>query len=307
MQSLAHTFSSMSLFTKLACAALGLLLIHAAFQIMERTLLRHFHQLDARYRVRKFVVFAGYLAAIVFVAILFEDRLGHLTFALGIAGAGLVVSLQDLVASFAGWLAIAWSNLYVVGDRVQVGDTTGDVIDISFMRTTIVETGNWVRSDLYSGRVVRIPNSAALKGQVFNYSQGFRFVWDEIKVPVSAESDHLLAREMLLRIARETVADYIGQACNSWKGVTEDFRVQSLSLEPMVTLFVNNGIFEFTLRYIVDYTRRTIIQDRLFSRIVEEMQKFDGRIAWGSSSGSSGVRRPDKVARFEAASKGPFG
>ena len=67
-----------------------------------------------------------------------------------------------------------------MGDRVQIGDTKGDVIDIGLLRTTLMEIGNWVSRDMYSGRIVRIPNSTVLKGSVFNYSQGFQFIWDEI-------------------------------------------------------------------------------------------------------------------------------
>jgi small-conductance mechanosensitive channel len=84
-----------------------------------------------------------------------------------------------------------------VGDRVQIGDTRGDVIDIGLLRTTLMETGNWVSRDLYNGRIVRIPNNTVLKASVFNYSQGFRFIWDEIKVLLTATSDCGLGREML--------------------------------------------------------------------------------------------------------------
>ena len=193
-----HQMISLSLGAKLGFAVLGILgilVIHAVVRLLEQRLPTHFRELDARYRVRKFVVFAGYIVGIVFITVLFADRLGRVSFALGMAGAGLVVSLQDVITSFAGWVAIGYLNLYKAGDRIQIGETRGDVIDISFMRTEIVETGNWVSNDLYNGRVVRIPNSAALKGPIFNYSQGFRFVWDEIKVPLTGDSNHLLARE----------------------------------------------------------------------------------------------------------------
>ena len=87
-------------------------------------------------------------------AILFEDRLGRLSFALGVAGAGVAVALQDLLASIAGAFSIGFSKLYVVGDRVQIGDTRGElVIDIGLLRTTLMEVGSWVGRDLYSGRI----------------------------------------------------------------------------------------------------------------------------------------------------------
>jgi small-conductance mechanosensitive channel len=258
--------ASLSLLDKLICAVLGVLIIHATFHLLERRLPQHFHRQDERYRVRKFVVFAGYIAAVTFITVLFEDRLGKVSFALGVAGAGLVVSLQDVIASIAGWISIGWTILYRVGDRIQIGDIKGDVIDVSFTRTTVVETGNWVRNDLYNGRVVRIPNSAALKGNVFNYSQDFRFVWDEILVPLTTDSDHLMAKTMLLRVANEAVAGYLAEAEYSWKTLTEDFRIENVSLAPTVTLKVKNGSLEFTLSYIVDYTHRTAIQDRLFCK-----------------------------------------
>jgi small-conductance mechanosensitive channel len=288
MENVTHQMIPLSLGAKLGFAILGILGIHAVFRLLEQRLPTYFRELDVRYRVRKFVVFAGYIAGIVFVTVLFEDRLGRVSFALGVAGAGLVVSLQDVITSFAGWVAIGYLNLYKPGDRIQIGETRGDVIDISFMRTEIVETGNWVSNDLYNGRVVRIPNSAALKGPTFNYSQGFRFVWDEIKVPLTAESDHLLAREMLLRIADEAVAGYLEEAETSWGEVTYNFRIANISLAPTATLIVNGGSLEFTVSYIVDYTNRTAMQDRLFSKIVEEIKNSKGELAWASSSGGRG-------------------
>ena len=284
MESLLHRIVSLPLGQKLVCAAFGILLIHAAFRLLERTLPRHFREQDARYRVRKFVVFAGYAVVILFVTVLFEDRLGRVSFALGVAGAGVVVALQDVIASFAGWFAIGFSNLYTIGHRIQIGETKGDVIDISMMRTTVMETGSWVSRDLYSGRVVRIPNSYVLKGPVFNYSQGFRFVWDEIKVLLTASSDQHLAREVLLRVAKETVAGYLAEAERSWKKVADNYRLENPRLEPSVSLLVTGGSLEFTLSYIVDYTNRTAMQDRLFSKIVEEIKNSKGELAWASSS-----------------------
>lgn len=285
MENVIHQVIVLSLGAKLGFAVLGILVIHAVFRLLEQKLPTHFRELDARYRVRKFVVFAGYIVGIVFIAMLFADRLGRVSFALGVAGAGLVVSLQDVITSFAGWVAIVYLNLYKAGDRIQIGETRGDVIDISFMRTEIVETGNWVSNDLYNGRVVRIPNSAALKGPIFNCSQGFRFVWDEIKVPLTGDSNHRLAREMLLRIADEAVAGYLEEAETSWSEVTYNFRIANISLAPTVTLIVNGGSLEFTLSYIVDYTNRTAMQDRLFSKIVEEIKDSKGELAWASSPG----------------------
>src|ERR1700759_3405214 len=193
---LTHTVS-LSFIEKCVAAVIGILCIHAVFRVLEQTLPRRFGRADARYKVRKFVVFSGYVSILLFLAILFEDRLGRLSFAFGVAGAGVAVALQDVLASIAGAFSIGFSRLYAVGDRVQIGDIRGDVIDIGLLRTTLLETGNWVSRDLYNGRIVRIPNSTILKGSVFNYSQGFPFVWDQIKVVFTSSSDFQFAKDML--------------------------------------------------------------------------------------------------------------
>ena len=102
--------ASLSLFWKCVTAAVGILFIHAAFRLLEQTLPRRFGRADARYKVRKFVVFSGYLAILLFLTILFEDRLGRLSFALGVAGAGVAVALQDVLASIAGAFSIGFQN-----------------------------------------------------------------------------------------------------------------------------------------------------------------------------------------------------
>jgi small-conductance mechanosensitive channel len=300
---------SLSLLGKCIAAIVGILLIHAGFRVLEQTLPRHFGRVDERYRVRKFVVFSGYIAILLFVSILFEDRLGRLSFALGVAGAGVAVALQDVLASIAGAFSIGFSKLYTVGDRVQIGDTRGDVIDIGLLRTTLMEVGSWVGRDLYSGRIVRIPNNAVLKNSVFNYSQGFRFIWDQIKVVLTIASDAGAARAMLLRVAHEVIGEYLVEAQNSWNAVSDDYRSENPPIEPVVSLAVNAGSLEFTLNYVVDYAKRTTMQDRLFAKIVDEILSSKGQLAWASSGVTvvNQISPPDPTApRSATAPPGAF-
>ena len=158
------------------------------------------------------------------------------------------------------------------------------MIDIGLLRTTLMETGNWVSKDLYNGRIARIPNSTVLKGSVFNYSQGFRFIWDEIKVVLTGTSDSQLARAMLLRVAKEAIGEYLLEAQSSWKSMSEYYQSENPPLEPTVALVVNSGSLEFTVSYVVDYTKRTAMQDQLFTKIAEEVAGSNGRLKWASSA-----------------------
>ncbi|HTF63887.1 MAG TPA: mechanosensitive ion channel domain-containing protein [Edaphobacter sp.] len=273
---------SLSFLEKCVAAAIGILIIHATFRALEQTLPRRFGRTDARYKVRKFIAFSGYLSILLFLAVLFEDRLGRLSFAFGVVGAGVAVALQDVLASIAGAFSVGFSKLYAVGDRVQIGDIRGDVIDIGLLRTTLLETGNWVSRDLYNGRIVRIPNSTILKGSVFNYSQGFRFIWDEIKVLLTLTSDCKFGRETLLRVAHEAIGEHLLEAQTSWKVMSDNYRSGNPRLEPTVALMVIAGSLEFTISYVVDYTKRIAMQDQLFTKIVEEIKNSEGRLEWAS-------------------------
>jgi hypothetical protein len=156
---------------------------------------------------------------------------------------------------------------------------------------------NWVSRDLYNGRIVRIPNSTVLRGSVFNYSQGFRFIWDEIKALLTTTSDCQLAREMLLRVATEAIGEYLLEAQTSWKAMSDDYRSANPPLEPTVALAVSAGSLEFTVSYVVDYTQRTAMQDQLFTKIVAEVANSKGRLQWASPPGTPSTRQPTNSRR----------
>jgi small-conductance mechanosensitive channel len=269
---------------KIIASLIGVLIIAIIVRFLHRSLARRITHHDARYRARKLITFAGYLAGILFITIVFSDQLGHLTVAFGVAGAGVAFALQEVIASVAGWVEISLGRFYQIGDRVQVGGIMGDVIDIGVLRTTLMECGQWVNSDLYNGRIVRIANSFVFKEPVFNYSAHFPFLWDEITVPVKYGSDHQLARDTLQRVVDEVVGDYAVHARAAWKGVVEKYMIEDERVEPMVTVMANDNWMEFTVRYVVDYKRRRITKDQLFTRILEELDKTDGRVAIASTT-----------------------
>lgn len=264
---------------KLVTLFVGILITVAVVRFVNKSLSRWVSDPEARYRGRKLVVFAGYVTVIILLLSIYSGRLGGLTVTLGVAGAGIAFALQEVIASFAGWFAIAMSGFYRTGDRVQLGGIKGDVIDIGVLRTTLMELGEWVNGDLYNGRVVRVANSFVFKEPVVNYSGDFAFLWDEITVPVRFGSDPKEARAVLERVADDVVGEYTTGARNGWNAIRRSFLVEDARVEPMVTMTFDQSWITFTVRYVVDYKSRRITKDRLFSRILEEVEASDGRVA----------------------------
>lgn len=239
---------------------------------------------DVSYKVKKAITFSAYVFSVLGIVVIFSSSLGGFTVALGVAGVGIAFALQEIIVSFAGWLALLFGNFYKTGDRVQLGGIKGDVIDIGILRTTLMEMGNWVDGDLYNGRIVRVANSFVFKEPVFNYSSDFPFLWDEIKVPVRYGSDFELAREICKNAVREETHVFSQEAATMWKEMTRKYRVENATTEPIVTLIANDNWIEFTIRYVVNYKRRRITKDHLFTSILQAIQNSNGRVQWASAT-----------------------
>lgn len=269
---------------KIIAAILLFLVIHIIVSILNKSAANHIRNSDTRYKVRKSITFIKYTLFFIALTVIFSDKLGSMTVALGVAGAGIAFALQEVIGSIAGWAAISFGNFYRVGDRVQLGGIMGDVIDIGILRTTIMECGHWVKSDQYNGRIVRIANSFVFKEPVFNYSGDFPFLWDEISIPVKYGSDHVLAKEILNKIVNETVGEYIGGAKKTWVTLVDKYRIEDAKIEPMIFLALNDNWMEFSVRYVVDYKSRRIIKDLLFNLILEEFNKTNGKVTIASTT-----------------------
>jgi len=269
---------------RLVATILGLAVIVALVRAAQRALVGRIEDTDTRYRVRKAVGFSGYVLAFLFLAALFSDRLGGLTVAFGVAGAGIAFALQEVIASIAGWLALTFSNFYHPGDRVQLGGIKGDVIDIGVLRTTLMELGEWVDGDLYNGRIVRVANSFVFKAPVFNYSGDFPFLWDEIRVPIRFGSDRAETRALIERVAADVVGQYATEAAVAWRGVVKKYRIENASVAPTLTLVATDNWLQYTLRYVVDYRQRRGVKDALFNAIMDQVDASHGRVQLASAT-----------------------
>ena len=265
-------------------AAALVLVVLAVGAVLRRALTARIEDVDLRYRTRKGVTSATWALALLLAAGQFSDALSGLGAAIGIAGAGIAFALQEVIASAAGWLAVRFGSFFTVGDRVQLGGIKGDVIDIGILRTTLMEVGQWVDGDLYNGRVVRVANSFVFKEPVFNYSAGFPFLWDEIKVPVRYGSDAALARETLTQISVALTQDSQREAAAKWAQMVREFRLEAARLEPMVTMALNDNWMEFTVRYIVHFQRRRTTRDLLFQRVLAAFDAAPERLALASAT-----------------------
>ncbi|MBN2237618.1 MAG: mechanosensitive ion channel [Bacteroidales bacterium] len=269
---------------KIATIIIGVAIIWILVKATQKNVLTKIKDKDNRYRAKKFSGFVGYFLTIVLLTIVFSDKLGGFTVALGVAGAGIAFALQEVIASFAGWLAIMFGRFYKTGDRVQLGGIKGDVMDIGVLRTTIMEMGQWVDGDLYNGRIVLVANSFVFKEPVYNYSGDFPFLWDEIKIPIQFGSNYEKTNQLLLQVGKEVAGHLSDQSKEKWSALQNKFRLEDAQTEPMVSLIANDNWVEFTLRYVVNYKRRRATKTELFMRILKAVDETKGEIRFASAT-----------------------
>ncbi|WP_367770567.1 mechanosensitive ion channel family protein [Flavobacterium sp. WC2421] len=269
---------------KIVTFLVGVAIIWMIINALQKKLFSKIKDNDNRYKAKKFSTFVGYLITIIFLTVVFSDKLGGFTVALGVAGAGIAFALQEVIASFAGWLAIMFGGFYNTGDRVQLGGIKGDVMDIGVLRTTIMETGQWVDGDLYNGRIVLIANSYVFKEPVFNYSGDFPFLWDEIKIPIQYGSNYDKAQEIILNVGIEVAGDLTNTSKEKWKKLQNKYRLEDAQTEPMISLVANDNWAEYTLRYVVGYKKRRFTKTALFSKILSQIEATNGEVKMASAT-----------------------
>ena len=249
-----------------------------------RLLQRKLPDTAIRYKSQKGVEIIGYLLIVFLTISYFTGNIKDLGLALGLLTAGITITLQELILSIAGSFFIFLVRVYKPGDRIEINGIKGDVIDIDSIYTTMMEIGEWVTSDNYSGRIVKLSNAFVFKGPVYNYSRDFPFVWDEFNIPIRYGSDVELAKTIIIQLASETLDDFVQESLEEWKQVVGKYYIEDAQVEPTLAISLTDNWIQMNLRYIVDYKKRRITKHRLSELVQERLEATDGKVQLGSAT-----------------------
>ena len=219
---------------------------------------------DALYRARKIIAYVATIVAVVTLAFIWVDAFDSLGTYLGLVSAGLAIALSDLLKNLAGWAYLLARRPFTVGDRVQVKDLKGDVIDIRLFRFSIMEVGEWVDAEQSSGRLVHVPNGWVFTEDVANYTEGFSHIWDEVPVLITFESDWAHAEQILLSVVRDVAPDVEQSAGQSIRATARRYHIRVGALTPIVYLSVRDSGVLLTARYLVEARDRRRVHDRIW-------------------------------------------
>ena len=212
---------------------------------------------------------AGFVLALLLVAMIWLEAIQSLGTFLGLLSAGIAIALKDLVAGLAGWVFILWRRPFTLGDRIQVGEISGDVVDIRIFQFTLLEIGNWVAADQSTGRVIHVPNSLVLSQSVSNYTSQFEFIWNELPVLLTFESDWKKAKAILEEILAARVGTEVEEAERAVKTASRKFLIHFRKLTPKVYTSVEDSGVLLTLRFICHARQRRGRAEEVWESILD--------------------------------------
>ncbi|HZQ25031.1 MAG TPA: mechanosensitive ion channel family protein [Terriglobales bacterium] len=234
---------------------------------------RHTRDPKEHYRKRQFFNTLLTLAAIVTLAILWARPMRHGGTFLGLIGAGIAVALRDPLLSVAGRIAIFAGHMYTVGDRIQLKDMSGDVIDVGFFYTRMMEIGNWIGGDQVSGRIVQIPNSQVFGTAIFNYTQNFNYIWDEVMLPITFSSNLEEASKILTSVGGQYTKEFLKGAQEQMERMRQYFLVPEFELKPNIYVVVTSNWLQLTMRYVVEPKQRRSASSFIYTEVFKRVQE----------------------------------
>ncbi|MCB1121061.1 MAG: mechanosensitive ion channel family protein [Verrucomicrobiae bacterium] len=269
-----HVFAGQGIESKIFYSLLALVIFWTVKQVLLFVFLRG-REVRTQYRMRKTITYIIWPIAFLVVGRIWFTGFQALSTYLGLLSAGLAIALQSPLINLAGWIFILWRKPFIAGDRVQIGESRGDVIDQRIFMFSLLEIGNWVDADQSTGRVIHIPNGKIFTEVLANYGQGLHYIWNEVGVLVTFESDWKTAKEILFKVVQEHGTSISDAAQKQLRDAAKKFMIFYKNLTPTVYTSVKDCGVMLTIRYLCDPRQRRGTEQRLWESILEEFARHD--------------------------------
>jgi small-conductance mechanosensitive channel len=225
-----------------------------------------------RYYLRKSARYAVLFVLLIALAVVWQPFAGRIGVVLGLAAAGVAFAMQEVIGALAGWVSILSSRQFRVGDRIQMGGVRGDVLDITPLRTKLLEIGSsgdgesWVRARQYTGRLVSVSNKAVFSEPVYNSSAAFDYLWEELTLPVPYDDDWQLGERILREEAER--ASSSADARTAIAEMRRRYLVGRADVEPRVFVRATDNWVELAARFVVPVRDARRIKDEMTRRVL---------------------------------------
>ncbi len=270
-----YTFLSSEITIKLFKSIVLIIGFIVINKIISRIIFSNTEDVYYRYKWRKTQDYITFFLGILLISSIWIDEFKSLFTFFGLLSAGIAIALKDPITDLAGWMFIMWRKPFEVGDRIEVGSYAGDVIDIRIFQFTIIEIGNWVDADQSTGRMLHIPNSMVFREVLANYNIGFNYIWNEMGVMVTFESDWKMAKQVLTKIVNEKSQHISASAEKKIKDASKKYMIFYKNLTPIVYTSVKDSGVMLTMRFLCEPRQRRGYEQVIWEEVLTEFAKYD--------------------------------
>jgi small-conductance mechanosensitive channel len=251
-------------------------IVYSVFEVgFSEAIRKRVKEAKTRYSLRKAVSILTLATFLVTFASIWIGETQNILITFGLVGAGVAIAVQDVFKNFVGGLMLFVNGVYHVGDRVEINGKFGDVIDVGILYTTLMETREWVSGDQATGRLTIIPNGMVLSGVIQNYTRDFDFIWDEISLPITYDSDWNAANSLILDIVKRETKDIVENAEKNMTQIEEKYYFTKRSLQPAIFVSLTDNWITFEVRYITEVWQRRVLHDKISRLILSEIEKSE--------------------------------
>lgn len=302
LEDIQHWFNEYPFILMVLKFGIVIIIVGLGIRLLRTYLKKNITNTAIRYKAQKGTEVFGYILLVVMAISYFSGAIKDFTIIIGITTAGLAFALQELFLSIVGSVYIVMFKVFQPGDRIEINGIKGDVIDIDSMYTTMMEIGEWISGDNYSGRIVKLSNAFVFKGGIHNYSQDFPFIWDELNLPIRYGSDVDLAKSIVIEIATEELSEFTINSKAQWKAMVNKFYIEDAQVEPTLAISLTDNWVQFNLRYIVDFKKRRTVKHILSDRIRIAFEKTNGKVLLASTTIEL-IKIPELKVQLETSKK----
>lgn len=272
-----------SLLQRLSLSGFVVFIVFIVTRVVESVVTKRSPTKKQQYNIIRLIrLLSVFAAAFIVISFLFA-KWYTAAVSLGLVSLILGFALQTPISSLIGWFYIVIRTPYRIGDRIQVGDFTGDVVEISYLDTTLWEFhGDYLSNDVPSGRLIRFPNTLVLQSEVYNYSwRKFPFIWNEIPFHIAYESDLEWVERTIKQAAIKELGDDMLDAIDRFKELVKQTPVDELEIKeyPFVVFRINTNTWvEVSVTYLVHPKKASATRSRLIKSIIKELLKEPDRV-----------------------------
>ena len=219
-------------------------------------------------------VVVGLIGGVVATVIYFPD----MAIAVPILAAGLAVALQKYTASFFGYFVINFSRIYAPGDRIRIGNIKGDVRWVGVIHTTLEEVGEDEKlGGELTGRILHVPNLIILDQPVLNYSKDYSvheraitsdFMFDEVRIPLTSDSNVAKASQLLEGILRVEEDVYLKEAREMFQNGYPKFLSEATG-GPRILVHVEPQRIWINGKFVAPIRGRNQLRSRILVQFIE--------------------------------------